>query len=91
MAAAVPKAWNGDRAVLARIDAAPKLARIRAALGPLLIPFERLVLEGKKLEQVGWNCFATNERAAMSIGGAVLMLGLGVVAEELERGKRTAA
>ena len=80
----VPKAWNGDAALLSRIDAEPKLARIRAALGPLLVPFERLVLEGKKLEQVGWNCFATNERAAMSIGGAILMLGLGVVMDELD-------
>lgn len=84
MPASVPKAWNGDRAVIDRIDAAPKLARIRAALGPLLVPFERLVLEGKKLEQVGWNCFATNERAAMSIGGSILMMGLGVVLHELE-------
>ncbi len=91
--AAVPKPWSGDAAVIARIDAGPQLARIRAALGPLLMPFERLVLEGKKLEQVGWNCFATNERAAMSVGGAILMMGLGVVAEELEalKVKRRAA
>jgi hypothetical protein len=88
---AVPKPWKGDLPVINRIDAEPKLARIRAALGPLLIPFERLVLEGKKLEKVGWDCFATNERAAMSIGGAVLMLSLGVVAEHLEAAKRKRA
>lgn len=88
---AVPKPWKGDQAVIDRIDAEPKLARIRSALGPLLIPFERLVLEGKKLEKVGWDCFATNERAAMSIGGAVLMLGLGVVAEHIERSRRKRA
>ena len=88
---AVPKPWKGDQPVINRIDAEPKIARIRSALGPLLIPFERLVLEGRKLEKVGWDCFATNERAAMSIGGAVLMMGLGVVAEQLDRGKRKRA
>lgn len=90
-AAPVAKPWSGDMAVIERIDAVPVLSRIRAGLGPLLIPFERLALEGQTLEKVGLDCFATNERAAMSIGGAVLMLGLGVVMEVVGHDRRRAA
>ncbi|OVE92247.1 hypothetical protein B7W89_07680 [Agrobacterium tumefaciens] len=81
--ASVPKPFMGDKPVIERMDAKPKLERLRTALGPLLEPFEELALYGKKLEAVGWTAGASNERAAMSIGGSILLMGLSCVAGEL--------
>ena len=81
--APVPRPFGGDRAVIECIDAKPKLRRLRAALGPLLEPFEDMVLHAKSLEAVGWNTGASNNRAAMAVGGSLLMMGLAVVAQEL--------
>lgn len=81
--ALVPKPFMGDKPVIERMDAKPKLERMRTALGPLLEPFEELALYGKKLEAVGWTAGASNERAAMSIGGSILLMGLSCVAGEL--------
>lgn len=86
--APVAKPFMGDGAVIARMDATPKLARLRAALGPLLEPFEELALFGKKLEAVGWTAGASNERAAMSVGGSILLMGLSAIIGELDGMRR---
>jgi hypothetical protein len=81
--APVPRPFGGDRAVIECIDAKPKLVRLRAALGPLLEPFEDMVLHAKSLESAGWSAGASNNRAAMAVGGSLLMMGLAVIAQEL--------
>ena len=42
-----------DKVLIAQIDAKPILAELRAALGPLLDPFEDAVLGGQTLTEIG--------------------------------------
>lgn len=63
--------------LLDRIDRAPILAKIRAALGPLLEPFEDAVLGGQTLQSVG-NTAGFFGRDATSAGKALVLQGVAV-------------
>lgn len=84
-AAPVPKPWRGDERVNAMIDDKVRLARLHAALGPLLGVFEDAVLCGRTLEEIGRGAGAGNKNAAMGGGRALVIMGLQVVASELQR------
>lgn len=84
-AAPVPKPWRGDEPVNAMIDDKVRLARLHAALGPLLGVFEDAVLCGRTLEEIGRGAGAGNKISAMGGGRALVVMGLHVVASELQR------
>ncbi|MGU3494227.1 hypothetical protein ACLBXM_09315 [Xanthobacteraceae bacterium A53D] len=78
-AAPVAKKWNGDAKVIDHIDDTRRLAALRAALGPLVEPFEEAVLHGATLEEVGRGVGTNARSAAMASGKAVVWMGLNVV------------
>lgn len=77
--APVPSKWNGDAKVIARIDGVEQLAKFRAALGPLIEPFEEAAIHGATLEKVGMMAGATSSRSAMAVGRAVVHMALSVI------------
>lgn len=81
--APVAKKWNGDAKVIDHIDDTRRLARLRAALGPLVTPFEEAVLHGATLEEVGRKIGTGGRGAAMAAGKAVVCMGLNVCRETL--------
>lgn len=82
-AAPVPKKWNGDAKVIDHIDDTRRLARLRAALGPIVAPVEEAVLHGATLEEVGRGMGAGSQKGASATGKAVVCMGLNVVREVL--------
>ena len=84
-AAPVPKLWRGDERVNAMIDDKARLSRLRGALGPLLDVFEEAVLSGRTLEEIGRASGAGNKISAMGGGRALVVMGLQVVASEMQR------
>lgn len=82
-AAPVPKKWNGDDRVNAMLDNQRTLQRIRARLGPLVEPFERLAIDGATLEEVGRELGSGNRAGAMGAAKAMAVMALYVVADAL--------
>ena len=78
-AAPVPKKWNGDAKVIDHIDDCRRLELLRAALGPLVEPFEAAVVYGETLESVGRSIGAGSLRGAQITGKAVVVMCLGIV------------
>jgi hypothetical protein len=78
----VAKKWNGDRFVIAAIDARRELKALRSALGPLVEPFEDAVLHGKTLTEIGLDQGA-GDKTAGAVGKAFVLKGLSTVMEGL--------
>lgn len=76
----IGKPWTGDAAVNDMIDAKPLMARLHSALGPLLEPFEALVIDGKTYEEVGRMLGSGNKVQAMGAARAMVHLGLATIA-----------
>jgi hypothetical protein len=81
----VAKKWNGDTALIARMDARPHLAEIETRVGPLLQPVEQAALGGWTLEAIGRReaGYADKQRAS-AVGKALVYRGLAVVASYIE-------
>lgn len=82
-AAPVPKKWNGDDRVNAMMDNQRTLAAMRARLGPLVEPFERLAIDGATLEAVGREMGAGNRTGATGAAKALAVMALYVVGDVL--------
>jgi hypothetical protein len=76
--------------LLERIDALPRLMRIRSALGPLVDPFEDAVLGGQTLTKIGEDRGHSGPSAAV-VGKAVVMEALSEVDRYLGVKKHTPA
>lgn len=74
-ASPVPKPWTGDRHINDKIDARTKLQTLQNALGPILEPFEMMVIDGATLMAAGQAAYAT-KRGAMSAGRSIAHMGL---------------
>jgi hypothetical protein len=82
-AAPVPKPWRGDERVNAMIDNQRRLARIKAALGPVVEPFERLCIDGATLEVVGRELGSNGKARAEATAKAVAIMALYTIATQL--------
>lgn len=84
-AAMIPsgRPWHGDDKVNAMIDDKRTLARLRAKLGPLVVPFEMGVCEGATLQEVGHAAGTSSVRGSMAAGRAIMHLGLITVRDAL--------
>lgn len=83
------KAWKGDDKVNQMIDDQRTLEHLRRVLGPLVEPFEALVLDSKTYEQVGREMGVGSTRGAQSAARAVVHLGLIAVRDALGMIKRS--
>jgi hypothetical protein len=81
----VAKKWNGDTALIARIDARPLLVEIETRVGPLLQPVEQAVLGGWTLEAIGRHeaGYADKQRSS-AVGKALVYRALAVIASFIE-------
>ena len=81
----VAKKWNGDVALIAKMDARPLLAEIEVRVGPLLQPVEQAVLGGWTLEAIGRHeaGYADKQRAS-AVGKALVYRALAVIASYVE-------
>jgi hypothetical protein len=81
----VAKKWNGDAALIAKMDARPLLKEIERRVGPLLQPVEQAVLGGWTLEAIGRHesGYADKQRAS-AVGKALVYRALAVIASYIE-------
>lgn len=79
---AVRKPWRGDAPINSRIEARRELERLRAALGAIVNPFERLVVGGDTLGDVGV-LSNSKDNAATGAGRAVAYWGLMALQSEI--------
>lgn len=84
-AAQVPRKWNGDAALLAKVDNEPILSRLRHALGPIVDDFENAVCGNATLEQIGRRRGVGNATGAKGAGRALVFLGFTIVDQELQQ------
>lgn len=82
----VAKKWNGDRAVIAKMDARPLLREIENRVGPLLQPVEQAVLGGWTLEAIGRHEaeYADKQRSS-AVGKVLVYRALAVIASYVEQ------
>src|SRR5690606_35890470 len=78
----VPRKWNGDAGLLAKVDNAPILSRLRRALGPIVDDFEDAVCGNTTLEQIGRRRGVGNATGAKGAGRALIFLGFTIVDQE---------
>jgi hypothetical protein len=76
-------AWNGDAAVLRKIDAKSVLERLRGALGPITQPFEAAVCHCSTMKAIGEK-EGFKGKPAEAVGKAFVFRGLHVIAAEFE-------
>jgi hypothetical protein len=82
---AVAKKWNGDTALIAKMDARPLLAEIETRVGPLLQPVEQAVLGGWTLEMIGRHeAGYVDKQRASAVGKALVYRALAVIASYIE-------
>lgn len=79
----VPKPWNGDAAVNDMIDAKRQLARLQAAVGSIVEPFEMMVVDGATLKAAGHAAGASSRDGAPAAGRAIAHMGLIAVRDKL--------
>lgn len=84
----VAKAWNGDRPLLDRMDAADELAALRSALGVICEPFEAAVVEGDTLEAIGKR--EGTGQGAGAAGRALVMRGFMAIDQHWQRSRQAA-
>jgi len=81
----VAKKWNGDAALIARIDARPLLAAIESRVGPPLQPVEKAVLGGWTLESIGRHeAGYVDKQRSSAVGKALVYRALAVIASYIE-------
>ena len=78
----VRKPWRGDAPINSRIEARRELEHLRAVLGAIVNPFERLVVRGDTLGDVG-NLSNSKDNAATGGGRAVAYWGLMALQSEI--------
>lgn len=71
----MPKAWQGDLSLLAKLDAQKILVPAQEALGPLVFAFEAAVVGNDTLEKIGRDHDVGNASGAKGAGRALVMLG----------------
>ena len=86
----VPKPWNGDKPVNDRIDAQRELARLNAAMGPTVEPFEMACIDGATLAEVGNALGVANRAGSMGAGKALCHLALITIRDSLKSSKEVA-
>jgi hypothetical protein len=81
----VAKKWNGDVALISKMDARPLLAEIERRVGPLLQPVEQAVLGGWTLEAIGRHeAGYSDKQRASAVGKALVYRALAVIASYIE-------
>jgi hypothetical protein len=81
----VAKKWNGDTALIAKMDARPLLTEIDHRVGPLLQPVEQAVLGGWTLEAIGRHeAGYVDKQRASAVGKALVYRALAVIASYIE-------
>lgn len=80
----VPRRWNGDAALLTKVDNERILVRLRLALGPIVDDFEDAVCGNATLEQIGRRRGVGNATGAKGAGRVLVFLGFTIVDQELQ-------